>query len=217
MHASRLSDHRIVLLKTVVFAAALLPVALLAQAALWTPEVLGPNPAEFITRSMGDWTLRFLLLTLAVTPLRKLLGWHWLARFRRMLGLYAFFYALLHFCCYLAFDHLFDFGEVVADVLDRPFITLGFAALLLLVPLAATSAKAMVRRLGGRRWAMLHRLVYVIAALGVIHFWLMVKADVTEPAIHALVAAALLGYRLHATYGARRVARMAAAVGSGRF
>lgn len=216
MFASRLSNRSIVLLKAVVFAAALVPFAHLAYAALWTPEVLGPNPAEFITRSMGDWTLRFLLLTLAVTPVRKLIGWHWLVRFRRMLGLYTFFYAVVHFNCYLAFDHVYDVDEIIADVIDRPFITLGFAALLMLVPLAATSTNAMVRRLGGKRWASLHRLVYVIGVLGVIHFWLMVKADVTEPAIYALILAVLLGYRLRAKYTARQTGRLSAAVGGGR-
>src|SRR5690606_25839724 len=139
-------------IKVAVFVAALLPFLLLTYQALWDVEALGANPAETLTRSLGGWALRFLLLTLAVTPPRKLLERPWLARLRRMLGLYAFFYAVLHFACYVAFDQVFDVGEIVRDVWERPFITLGFLSLLLLIPLAATSTDAMVRRIGGRRW-----------------------------------------------------------------
>jgi sulfoxide reductase heme-binding subunit YedZ len=196
MAVASLSPRTIAVLKAVVFVVALIPIAHLAYSAIWNIDALGANPAEFITRSVGDWTLRFLLLTLAVTPVRKLLGWPWLARLRRMLGLYTFFYAVVHFCCYIAFDHVFEMAEIVKDVLDRPFITLGFIALLLLVPLAVTSTNRMVKRLGAQRWIALHRLVYVIALLGVTHFWMMVKRDITEPAIYAMILALLLGYRL---------------------
>lgn len=183
-------------LKAIVFVAALVPVTRLAVALAFYPEWLGANPAEFITRSTGDWTLRFLLVTLAVTPLRKLLGWHWLAGFRRMLGLYAFFYGLVHLSSFVSFDHVFELTEILKDIVKRPFITVGFTALVLMLPLAVTSTDGMVRRLGAKRWLALHRLVYVIAPLGVLHFWWMVKADVTEPALYAVILACLLGYRV---------------------
>lgn len=192
------NTRQIAYLKAAVFVLALGPLGKLVAGALYFPEWLGANPAEFITRATGDWTLRFLLITLAVTPLRKLLGWNWLLRFRRMLGLYAFFYGVMHASSYAGFDQVFDFSEIVADIVKRPFITVGFAALLLMLPLAVTSTNAMVRRLGAARWQALHRLVYLIAALGVLHFWWMVKRDVTEPAIYAVVLVALLGYRLAA-------------------
>lgn len=183
-------------LKAVVFVAALVPVARLGWALAFDPDALGANPAEFITRSTGDWTLRFLLATLAVTPLRKLLGWHLLAGLRRMLGLYAFFYGVVHFASFVSFDHVFEFEEILKDIVKRPFITVGFTALVLMLPLAVTSTDGMARRLGARRWLALHRLVYVIAPLGVLHFWWMVKADLTEPVLYAAVLAALLGYRI---------------------
>jgi sulfoxide reductase heme-binding subunit YedZ len=182
--------------KALLFAAALVPLAKLVAGVVYFPEWLGANPAEFITRSTGDWTLRFLLITLAVSPLRTLFGWNWLLRFRRMLGLSAFFYGVVHLSSYVAFDHVFDVAEIAKDIVKRPFITVGFTALVLMIPLAVTSTNAMVRRLGGRRWLALHRLVYVIAPLGVLHFWWMVKRDVTEPAIYAVILAALLGYRV---------------------
>jgi sulfoxide reductase heme-binding subunit YedZ len=131
-----------------------------------------------------------------VTPLRKLTGWHWLLRLRRMLGLYAFFYAVLHFTSYVWLDQGLDLVAILHDIPKRPFITVGFTCLMLLVPLAATSTDAMVRRLGAARWRALHRLVYVVAVGGVVHFWWLVKRDVTEPAIYAVVVATLLGYRL---------------------
>jgi sulfoxide reductase heme-binding subunit YedZ len=183
-------------LKALIFAAALVPFGRLAASAVWFPDVLGANPAEFITRSLGDWCLRFLLATLAVTPLRRITGWNWLLRLRRMLGLFAFFYAVVHFTSYLAFDHLFVVVEILKDIVKRPFITVGFSALVLLIPLAVTSTNAMVRRLGAHRWRALHRLVYPIGMLGVLHFWWMVKRDITEPAIYGVVLAVLLGYRL---------------------
>jgi sulfoxide reductase heme-binding subunit YedZ len=195
MALHNLSARRVSVLKGFVFALALLPLLhLLGGIFLW-PESLGANPAEFITRSTGDWTLRFLLFTLAITPLRRILGWNWLLRLRRMLGLFAFFYVLAHFLSFIAFDHLFDVAEIWKDILKRPFITIGALAFLMLLPLAATSTNAMVRRLGAKRWIALHRLVYAIGVLGVIHFWLMVKRDITEPAIYALILAVLLGFR----------------------
>jgi sulfoxide reductase heme-binding subunit YedZ len=192
----RLPGRAVGTLKAAVFVLALLPFAYLAIAALFFPESLGANPAEYITRSLGDWALRFLLLTLCVTPARRLLGWNWLLRLRRMLGLFAFFYVLVHFASYVSFDHVFDMADILKDIAKRPFITVGFISLVLLIPLAATSTDAMVRRLGARRWVALHRLVYVIAPLAVLHFWWMVKRDLTEPIIYAAILAALLGYRL---------------------
>jgi sulfoxide reductase heme-binding subunit YedZ len=183
-------------LKALVFVLALVPLARLVVALLFFPDWLGANPAEFITRAAGDWTLRFLLATLAVTPLRLVTGWNWLLRLRRMLGLFAFFYGVVHLSSYVAFDHLFIVAEIARDIVKRPFITVGFTALALMIPLAATSTNAMVRRLGARRWFALHRLVYVIAPLGVLHFWWMVKRDVTEPALYGLILALLLGYRV---------------------
>lgn len=190
------STRQISAAKFLVFTLALVPLAKMAAGALYFPDWLGANPAEFITRTTGDWTLRFLLVTLAVTPLRKLLGWNWLLRFRRMLGLYAFFYAVMHVFSYVAFDQVFDIMEIVNDIIKRPFITVGFTALVLMLPLAITSTNRMVRYLGAERWLKLHRLVYLIAPLGVLHFWWMVKRDITEPAIYALILSMLLGYRL---------------------
>jgi sulfoxide reductase heme-binding subunit YedZ len=157
---------------------------------------LGANPVEFVTRSLGFWTLTLLCATLAVTPLRRLTGWSALAPLRRRLGLFTFFYAVLHLLSYVWFDQWFDAAAIAADVLERPFITAGFAAFLLLVPLAATSTDAMKRRLG-RRWLDLHRAVYAVALLGVLHFWWHKagKNDLLQPAIYAAVAALLLGWR----------------------
>ena len=190
------SRSQIALLKAAIFMAALGPLVTLVMGALYFVEWLGANPAEFITRSTGDWTLRFLLITLAVTPLRRLTGWNWLLRLRRMLGLYAFFYGVMHASSYAGFDQLFDFSEILTDIAKRPFITVGFAALVLMAPLAVTSTNAMVRRLGAARWQALHRLIYLIAPLGALHFWWMVKRDVTEPAVYAAVLAVLLAYRV---------------------
>ena len=156
---------------------------------------LGPNPVEVITHFTGDWTLRLLLVTLAVTPLRRLTGQAWLVRFRRMLGLFAFFYAVLHFTTYLWLDRFFDLGTIAEDVLKRPYITVGFAAFVLMVPLAITSTQDWIRRLG-RRWKRLHRAVYDIGVLGVLHYLWLVKADLLEPAIYAIILAVLLGLRV---------------------
>lgn len=180
--------------KPLVFALCLLPLAWLAWG--WASGGLGANPIEATTRFLGDWTLRFLLLTLAVTPLRRLFGWNGVARLRRMLGLFAFAYGILHMASYLGLDLFFDWGAFVREVGKRTYMTLGMAALLLMLPLALTSTDAMIRRLGGRRWRLLHRLVYAIAILGVVHHWMMVKADFRLPLAHALVLAVLLASRL---------------------
>jgi sulfoxide reductase heme-binding subunit YedZ len=192
----QLSAAKLTALNIAVFVLALVPLARLVAGVVVFPEWLGANPAEFITRATGDWTLRFLLITLAVTPLRKLSGWGWLLRFRRMLGLFTFFYGVVHLASYVSFDHVFEVGEIIKDIIKRPFISVGFGALLLMLPLAITSTNAMVRRLGAARWLKLHRLIYVIGPLGVLHFWWMVKRDLTEPIMYALVLALLLGYRL---------------------
>ena len=181
-------------LKAGVFLAALLPFGVIA-AGVWTGE-LGANPVETVLHHFGEWALRLMLVTLAVTPLRRLTGWNQAARLRRMLGLFAFFYAVLHLATYVVLDRSLLVEEVLDDLVERPYIMVGFAAFVLLVPLAATSTNAMVRRLGGRRWRALHRIVYVAAAGGVIHYWWLVKADVREPFIYAAVLALLLILRL---------------------
>jgi sulfoxide reductase heme-binding subunit YedZ len=181
-------------LKVVVFLACLAPLGLLGWKA-YTGD-LGANPIEKITHSTGDWTLTFLLITLAVTPLRKLTSQLWLIRFRRMLGLFAFFYGVLHFLTYIWLDKFFDVHEMVADVAKRRFITAGFTGFVLLIPLAITSTRGWIRRLGGRRWNLLHRLIYVSAMAGVIHYVWLVKADLRKPLQYALVLSILLGYRL---------------------
>ncbi len=183
--------------KPLVFVACLLPVAWLAAGiAGWEAASLGANPVEKIQDTLGIWGLRLLLVTLLVSPLRDLGGWPRLLAFRRMLGLYAFFYVALHFLFYLFVDQAFDWPQLLADVAKRPYITAGFTALLLLVPLAVTSTKRAMRRLG-RRWQKLHRLVYLAVVLGCVHFWWQVKADIREPLAYALAAAALLGWRLY--------------------
>ncbi len=180
--------------KIVLFAAALAPLANL----LWRgySGALGANPVEVITHTTGDWALIFLLLTLAVTPLRKLSGLAWLVRFRRMLGLFAFFYASLHVTTYVWLDQWFDVHSMVKDVAKRPFITLGFTAFVLLVPLAATSTRKMIARLGGRRWQWLHRLIYCSAVAAIVHFTWSMKKDIHRPIDYALVLGLLLGFRI---------------------
>ena len=182
------------LIKSVIFVACLIPLARLVWFAF--QGNLSANPIEFITRSLGTWTLVFLLITLSITPLRKLLNQPWLIKLRRMLGLFAFFYASLHFVTYIWLDQFFDLQAIYKDVIKRPFITVGFASFLLLIPLAVTSTNNMVRRLGGKRWQKLHRLVYLIAIGGVVHYWWLVKKDITQPVIYAAVLAILLGYRI---------------------
>ena len=155
-----------------------------------------PNPLEFIQHATGDWTLRFLLITLTISPLRKLLHVPELIRFRRMLGLFAFFYACLHFTTYLWFDKVFDLSEIWKDVYKRPFITVGFTAFVLLIPLAITSTAGWIRRLGGRRWQMLHRAIYFSAVCGVIHYYWQVKSAVIRPLTYGALVALLLGWRV---------------------
>lgn len=179
--------------KPLLFLVCLIPLARLGY--LGVVDGLGANPIEFITRSTGTWTLTGLMLTLAVTPLRRLTGYHLLIRYRRMLGLFTFFYASLHFITYIWLDQFFDFSAVFKDIYKRPFITVGFVAFLLLIPLAVTSTNAMMRRLG-KRWQTLHRMIYVIAVLGVVHYWWLVKKDLTTPMIYAAVLLLLLGLRL---------------------
>lgn len=181
------------ILKVLLFLLCLWP--LLRLGWLFLADDLGANPIEAVVRSLGDWALRFLLLTLTITPLRRLLTAPWLIRLRRMLGLYTFFYALLHLLAYIVLDQYFDWPEIGKDIAKRPFITLGMATFLLLLPLAATSSNAMIRRLGGQRWQHLHSLIYGIALMAVVHYWWMVKADISTPAIYALVLICLLGIR----------------------
>lgn len=186
--------RQIAAIKIVLFLLCLAPLAELAWDA--GNDALGANPIEAITRALGNWTLRFLLITLTVSPLRKLSAWHWLMRLRRMLGLFVFFYAVLHLTTYLWLDKFLDWQDIAKDILKRPFITVGMSAFVLLVPLAVTSSNAMIRRLGGKRWQRLHRSVYVIAILGVVHYWWLVKLDITLPAIYAVLLAMLLGVRV---------------------
>jgi sulfoxide reductase heme-binding subunit YedZ len=179
--------------KAGLFVLSLLPLGYLVVAA--ASNNLGANPVESITHVTGEWALRFLLITLAVTPLRQLFGWNRLLQLRRMLGLFAFFYACMHFCTWLIFDHFFEWRGIVEDVLERPYITLGASALLLLLPLAVTSTNGWMRRLG-KRWVTLHRLVYPAALIAVVHFLWLVKADYREPLVYAAILVVLLGYRL---------------------
>lgn len=175
---------------------AMIPLALLAYDGF--RGQLGANPVEFFIRTTGVLTLTFVLVTLAVTPLRKLLNWNEAIKYRRMLGLYAFFYGCLHLSSYIVFDRGLSLSSTVADVIQRPFITIGMAAYLMMVPLAVTSTNGMVKRLGGKRWQRLHRLIYLIGALGVIHFYMLVKSDIFYPVIFGIMASALLLYRVYA-------------------
>lgn len=183
-------------IKALVFVACLTPFARL----LWNiyTNNLGANPTEFITRNTGEWTLIFLCITLAITPVRRMTPLVWLLRLRRMLGLFAFFYVCLHFMTFIWFDHFFDLSEMWRDIVKRPFITVGFIAFVLLVPLAATSNNRMIRLMGGRAWQSLHRVVYGIVLLGLLHFWWMKagKNDFAEPLLYAAIIAALLGVRV---------------------
>lgn len=191
-------------LRSAVFVLALVPLAHLLSKGI--SSSLGANPVEAILRSLGTWTLVLLLATLSVTPLRWVTGWTWLLRLRRMLGLFSFFYAALHVTAFVWLDHWFEWSAILADVVKRPYLTFGFAAFVLMIPLAATSTNAMVRRLGGSNWQRLHRLVYVIGMLGVLHYWYhkLAKNDLAEPMIYAGVLAALLGARLLHRLAGRR-------------
>jgi sulfoxide reductase heme-binding subunit YedZ len=187
-------DRYVRWIKPFVFLLCLVPLGRLGWKA-WN-HALGANPIQVITFSTGTWTLVFLCITLSVTPLRQILHQPWLIRFRRMFGLFAFFHACLHFTTYLWLDKFFDVHEIVKDVYKRPFITAGFTAFVALIPLACTSTKGMIRRLGGKRWQMLHRLVYVSAIAGVVHYYWLVKSDVRVPVRFGVIVAVLLGYRL---------------------
>lgn len=191
------TSRQVAALKATLFLLALLPFARLVLFTL--TDQLGANPVEFITRNTGDWTLYFLCITLSVTPLRRLTGWNWLVRLRRMIGLFAFFYAALHFTTFLWFDHFFDLQEMWKDVVKRPFITVGFIAFVMLIPLAATSTNGMVRRLGGKRWQWLHRAIYLIAPLGILHYWWMKagKQDFGQPILFGTIVGVLLLVRLY--------------------
>jgi sulfoxide reductase heme-binding subunit YedZ len=180
-------------MKPLLFIAALLPVAYLTYGLV--NGALGANPAETLQLETGIWALRFLLASLAVTPLRRLTGWNRLIRYRRMLGLFAFFYATLHLCTYLVLDRLFEWSGILEDIAKRPFITFGMLAFALMVPLALTSTKGWIRRLG-RRWQLLHRLVYVSGVAACLHFLWKVKVMIGEPVYYALILVALLGFRL---------------------
>jgi sulfoxide reductase heme-binding subunit YedZ len=197
--------------KPIVFVLCLLPLLwLIAGIFGWAGADLGANPVEKMQDTLGIWGLRLLLATLAVTPLREIGGWPRLHLFRRMLGLYAFTYILLHFLFYLFVDQALDWRQLVADIVKRPYITVGFAALLLLLPLAVTSTRRAMRRLG-RRWQTLHRLVYPAAILGCVHFWWQVKADIREPLVYAVIASLLLGWRLFRWARRRRMRAQASA------
>jgi methionine sulfoxide reductase heme-binding subunit len=198
----------------VIFVSSLVPLVLLSWDAYH--HHLGANPIEFATRTTGVLTLIFLLLSLAVTPLRKALGLPWMVKFRRLLGLYGFFYGCLHLLTYVWFDKFFGLGAIVEDVWKRPFITVGMASFLLLVPLAITSTQKMVKRIGGKRWNRLHKAAYVAAIGGVIHFYMLVKADTKEPILFGLVLAVLLGYRLVNKYLPGWTQRMPARAQSSR-
>jgi len=182
-------------LKLALFLLALLPFGRLLWAA-WTGD-FGPNPVEFVQRWTGTWTLNFLLLTLCITPLRVWTQWHWLLRLRRMLGLFTFFYATLHFLSFIGFDHSFDVDAIARDIFKRPFVTVGFAAFVLLIPLAATSNQWAIRKLGGRRWQDLHRNVYLIGILAAVHyFWLVKATALLWPLAYSVALAFLLGWRV---------------------
>jgi len=185
--------------KPVVFALCLVPAALVVARVFGYAGGLGANPVEAIQDHFGNWGLRFVMIALAVTPARQVSGLNWIGRFRRMLGLFAFFYVLLHFLAWLILDQGLAWPAVLADVTERPFITMGFAALVILTAMAATSTAGMRRRLG-RRWQTLHYGVYLVGALGVWHYWWQVKADIREPLMYAAILAVLLTYRAFRHY-----------------
>jgi sulfoxide reductase heme-binding subunit YedZ len=189
--------------KPLIFALCLLPAATVVTDAFEITGGLGANPVEALQDRFGIWGLRFIMITLAVTPLRQLTRWNWLVRFRRMLGLFAFFYVAMHFLTWLILDQGLLMSAVAEDIAERPFITIGFAAFLLLLAMAATSTIGIRRRMG-RRWQQLHYSVYVVGILGVWHFWWQVKLDTREPAVYATILALLLGYRLYRRIGRRR-------------
>jgi sulfoxide reductase heme-binding subunit YedZ len=219
-------------LKPIIFAAGVVPVAYMVWAGL--NGQLTADPLKEITHETGDWTLRFVVITLAVTPSRRLLGWNWLIKFRRMFGLYAFFYGTMHFLIYVIADRfagldfpngIVTFSTVVAwttvralaasiwdDIAKRPYITVGFLGWSSMIPLAVTSTKGWIRRMGGRNWQRLHRLIYLTAVAGVVHYWWLVKADIRHPAVYAALVTLLLGFRIVKTFQKSRVQRHAVQV-----
>ena len=207
-------NKRIAAVKVGVFVASLVPFATLVISGF--TDRLGANPVETITHTTGEWTLRLLIATLAITPLRHLTGWAWLTRLRRMVGLFAFFYLMLHFTTYAVLDASLDIAYIVEDVADRLYITAGFAAFVMLVPLAATSTNAMVRRIGPLRWRRLHRLVYAAGICGVLHYLWLVKSDVREPLVYAGILAVLLAARLPFVVKALQARRSKSAAGGTR-
>jgi sulfoxide reductase heme-binding subunit YedZ len=200
--------------KAVVFLLCLVPLGIL----IWDAFTgnLSSNPTQFLEHATGDWTLRFVAFTLFITPLRRLLKMPNLIRFRRMLGLYAFFYGCCHFAVYLTFDQIFDLHGIWADIAKRRYITVGFTGFVLMIPLAITSTAGWIRRMGGRRWAMLHRAIYLTAIAGVIHFWWLVKSDIHLPVEYAVVFTALLGWRVLDHYQKPRPAKAPAAAAASR-
>ena len=194
----KIQNSKFKILKAFVFMACLSPLGLLAYDAF--RDNLGANPIEVITRSLGTWTLIFLFITLGVTPLRKISGWNELIKFRRMFGLFAFFYACFHFTTYIWLDQFFDLQGIVKDVIKRPFITVGFASFVSLIPLAITSTRGMIRRLG-KRWQRLHRAVYFIAIGGVVHYFWLVKADTSQPLLYGAILTLLLSIRAVPAWG----------------
>jgi methionine sulfoxide reductase heme-binding subunit len=194
MTIKKLDNKMLTRIKTVGFLLALIPLARLGIGAYL--DTLGANPIEKITRTTGYWTLTFLLISLSLTPIRRILGWLWLIRLRRLLSLFAFFYGCLHFLTYLVLDQFFDWESIFKDIIKRPYITVGFSAFLLMIPLVVTSSNAMIRRLGGKRWRLLHRLVYLCAVGGVVHYGWLVKKDLTNPITFAIWLGLLLGIRL---------------------
>ena len=200
--------------KPLVFLACLLPAFFVVGDMFEITGRLSANPIEDIQDRFGNWGLRFMMIALAVTPLRQLSGKPWVGRFRRMLGLFAFFYVFLHFLVWLVLDKQVDWSAIVEDIGIRPFITIGFVATVLLLAMAVTSTNGMRRRLG-RRWQQLHNSVYIVGILGVWHYWWQVKQDIREPLIYAIILSALLGYRLWHRYQSRQRApgKRAAAIG----
>ncbi len=199
--------------KPIVFTAALMPLAWIAWTAVASgfgpTGPLGANPIEYINRYLGDWAIRFLLMALAVTPVRGITGWTTLMRFRRMIGLFAFFYVCMHLSSYIGLDQFFDWREIWRDIVKRNFITVGMANFLILLPLAATSTKGMIKRLGAKRWTKLHKLIYVAGIAACFHFYMMRKGVQLEPIIYAAICALLLGYRVVAYWKKKAAARAA--------
>ena len=194
------------ILKPVVFLLCLIPLGILIRAAS-IPGGLGANPFEVLTDRTGDWTLRFVLFTLTITPLRAITGWHAIIRFRRMVGLFAFFYGFFHFLTYVWFTQFFNLSEITKDVVKRPFITVGFVAFVLMIPLAVTSTKKWIGRLGGKRWQNLHMTIYLTGILGVIHYFWRVKSDITDPLIYAVLLSTLLAFRIWSKFRTPAVVR----------